>query len=84
MRSSIAQYLNEIVSLTIMALMCLALVAGQVEAEPRQTVNDSRAPNATQSEQIRPQGAVVGDSLVVIDLPKLSVGVSFRFRHTGE
>ena len=84
MRSPIAQYLNEIVSLTIMALMCLALVAGQVEAEPGQTANDSREPGTTQLVQIRPQGASAGDRLVVIDLPKLSVGISFRFRHTGE
>ena len=84
MRSSIAQYLNEIVSLTIMALMCLALVAGQVEAGPRETANESRRSDATRSVDIRPQGAAIGDRLLVIDLPKMIVGISFRFRHTGE
>lgn len=35
MRERSTQYLNEIVSLTVLALMVLALVAGQVNSEPR-------------------------------------------------
>lgn len=33
MKAQLAQYLNEIVGLTVMALMALALIAGQADAE---------------------------------------------------
>ncbi len=35
MKAKIAQYLNEIVSLTVMLLMAAALIAGQVSATPQ-------------------------------------------------
>ena len=37
MKALIERYLNEIVGLTIMALMALALIAGQADAETRKT-----------------------------------------------
>ena len=39
MRARIAQYMNEIVSLTIMALMCIALIGGQADAYQRDSVS---------------------------------------------
>jgi hypothetical protein len=84
MRSSIAQYLNEIVSLTIMALMCIAFVAGQADARPkppseepveaRQTVA-SKAPSV-----VRP----LEDRLLVLNWPKIELDLDLRFRHPGE
>ena len=44
MRSRAAQYLNEIVSLTFMGLMILALVAGQAIATPQAEVPAVDAP----------------------------------------
>jgi hypothetical protein len=35
------QYLNEIIGLTIMALMTVALVAGQAQATPDPTIQDA-------------------------------------------
>lgn len=84
MQSSIAQYLNEIVSLTIMALMFIALVAGQAGAEPRPTADESRPPEASQALEALPQAVAVDEPSMVIDLPKMRVDISFRFRHPGE
>lgn len=84
MRSSIAQYMNEIVSLTIMALMCIALVAGQAGAEPRPAADEPRVPGAAQAIDIQPRSTDFDDPVMVIDLPELRVDISFRFRHTGE
>ena len=36
MRAQVAQYLNEIISLSILALMSLALIAGQAGAAPQE------------------------------------------------
>ena len=71
MRSRVAQYLNEIVSLTVMALMCLALISAQAGAAHRAAL---APPVAAEPALIR--GAV--------EVPALNVEVDFSFRHTGE
>lgn len=81
MRSSIAQYLNEIVSLTILALMCIAFVAGQAGATPMPpSVEALEAPKAAASPVARP----LEDRLLVLSWPKLELDVDFGFRHPGE
>ena len=84
MRSPIAQYLNEIVSLTIMALMLLAFVAGQAGASPQPDSTDLIERATIESPEPRQANFDIEDRLWVIDRPKLRVDITFRFRHTGE
>ena len=44
MQARIAQYANELVSLTILGLMVLALVAGQASATPQQPIVPAMVP----------------------------------------
>jgi len=84
MRSRIAQYMNEIVSLTIMALMSVALIAGQAGASQQDSA--IQAPNvpAVDGNGSGGTGLLIEDGWLVIDEPGLKVDVTFRFRQTGE
>ena len=76
MRQRVAQYLNEIVSLTIMALMCVALVSAQAGAGQRVEAEDRLASEIEFVELVEIDG--------VIDTPEWKIDVDFSFRHTGE
>ena len=84
MRSSIAQYLNEIVSLTIMALMCIALIAGQAGATPQpadvDTIEAVRAEAPRAPSIVKP----LENRLLVLNWPKVEVDINLRFRQTGD
>ena len=84
MRARIAQYMNEIVSLTIMALMCIALIGGQADAYQQDGV--ARAPeNPTlDGGDAAATGLSFEDGWLVVDKPNLKVDIALRVRHTGE
>ena len=73
MRQCVAQYLNEIVSLTIMALMCVALISGQAGAAQRAAAEERLAGEV---EFVEFDG--------VINTPEWKIDVDFSVRHTGE
>ena len=87
MRAKVAQYLNEIVSLTILGLMCLALVAGQAGAAQADRTEIATAPaEAAIIDTVdRIDGtSFLEDRLRLIDGPEFKVDITFSFRHTGE
>ncbi|MDJ0939791.1 MAG: hypothetical protein QNJ00_08495 [Woeseiaceae bacterium] len=72
MRGITAQYMNEIVSLTIMALMCVALISAQAGAGQR----------ATEDQLVHEMEVIEFDGLVTT--PHWKIDLDFSFRHTGE
>jgi hypothetical protein len=87
MRSKFAQYLNEIVSLTVMGLMCLALVAGQAGASQATVQGQAEAAGETvvldPVDRAEPP-SFLEDRLRLVDGPELAIDITFRIRHTGE
>ena len=73
MRGITAQYMNEIVSLTIMALMCVALISAQAGAGQR-AVAEERL--------VHEMEVIEFDGLVAT--PHWKIDLDFSFRHTGE
>ena len=84
MQSRIAQYMNEIVSLTIMALMCVALVAGQAGASQQESASPRLNMSTNDDSTPARSGSLFEEGWQLIDEPGLKVDVTFRFRHTGE
>jgi hypothetical protein len=87
MRAQVAQYLNEIVSLSIMGLMCVALVAGQAGAAPQ--VPDQAIVEPIEAEYFEgvedwSRGSFLEERLRLIDKQELEIDITFRFRQTGE
>ena len=82
MQALIRRYLNEIVSLTVMGLMCVALVAGQAGAAPGDIV-DEVEPVVIEVSDERLQD-FIEQHFRLVDQPEFEVGITFRFRHTGE
>ena len=87
MRSKIAQYLNEIVSLTVLVLMSLALIVGQAGAAQADV---QRAESLVEPVVILEPSkdwepvAILEDRLRLVDGPDLEIDLTFRIRHTGE
>ena len=81
MRARFTQYLNEIVSLTIMGLMCVALVAGRAGAAPQVS---EQAEAATSSLHEPGASSFIEDRLRLVENPELEIDITFRIRHTGE
>ncbi len=84
MRSSIAQYTNELVSLTIMALMFVAFIAGQAAATPTSVSDDTTDARQVTSEQAPAAARPLQERLLVLGLPRVRLDFDFGFRHTGE
>ena len=87
MRSTIAQYLNEIVSLTVLGLMCIALVAGQAGAAQMQTANSGETVPKIEIIETADRAEVLSfleNRFRLVEGPELEIDLTFRFRHTGE
>lgn len=85
MKGFSGQYMNELVSLTILALMAIALVAGQADATLQETahgpaVSGSQAPDLT-LEAIVAAPAIRADVAIAIDFEGFAALASSDAEH---
>ena len=91
MKGFSGQYMNELVSLTILALMAIALIAGQAEATLEGTTRAAAGVRAQTLEAIADAAAIRADVAISIDLRGLAAfaiddaenGTRIEFRTAG-